>query len=191
MCCRRLGSTPCKWVCSSESESRREHGLHCNRVYAKSDETSAEQPWGGRCSARRAVSFLPFAAGPIKPGGVHPCSSSAKRQAILNTLWKTRLPAACRQRCAADMASAEKIGMGVKSLKRSTWKAPNHGGSQFTRIAVFCGASTGTSPVYMEAARALGNELAKRGLGIVYGGGSVGLMGQISSTVSNDSSLNW
>lgn len=45
------------------------------------------------------------------------------------------------------------------------------------RICVFCGSSVGAKPVYAEAARALGREVAARGLGLVYGGGAVGLMG--------------
>ena len=47
-------------------------------------------------------------------------------------------------------------------------------------IAVFCGASTGHDPIYMEAARAVGRNLAQRGIGVVYGGGHVGLMGAVA-----------
>jgi uncharacterized protein (TIGR00730 family) len=45
------------------------------------------------------------------------------------------------------------------------------------RICVFCGSATGAKPAYAEAARALGREVAARGIGLVYGGGAVGLMG--------------
>jgi uncharacterized protein (TIGR00730 family) len=45
------------------------------------------------------------------------------------------------------------------------------------RICVFCGSSPGVNPAYAEAARHLGRTLAGRGIGLVYGGGSVGLMG--------------
>ena len=48
------------------------------------------------------------------------------------------------------------------------------------RICVFCGASPGSSPRYLEAARKMGETLARRGLGLVYGGGSVGLMGAVA-----------
>ena len=48
------------------------------------------------------------------------------------------------------------------------------------RVCVFCGSSSGASPVYLEAARAMGRTLAGRGLGLVYGGGSVGLMGAVA-----------
>ena len=51
------------------------------------------------------------------------------------------------------------------------------------RLCVFCGSSIGTQPAYREAAEALGAVLAKRGVGLVYGGGNVGLMGVIADAV--------
>lgn len=45
------------------------------------------------------------------------------------------------------------------------------------RICVFAGSSPGSRQVYTEAARALGLEIARRGLGLVYGGSGQGLMG--------------
>ena len=51
------------------------------------------------------------------------------------------------------------------------------------RICVFCGSSPGASPAYAEAARQLGRLLAQRGLGLVYGGGNVGLMGILADAV--------
>lgn len=48
------------------------------------------------------------------------------------------------------------------------------------RICVFAGSSLGTHPAYAAAARELGQMLAERGIGIVYGGGSVGLMGVVA-----------
>ena len=48
------------------------------------------------------------------------------------------------------------------------------------RICVFCGSNPGTLPAYAEAARELGTLLAGRRIGLVYGGGSVGLMGQLA-----------
>lgn len=48
------------------------------------------------------------------------------------------------------------------------------------RICVFCGANAGSCPVFADAARALGAALAARGLGLVYGGGNVGLMGTVA-----------
>ncbi len=51
------------------------------------------------------------------------------------------------------------------------------------KICVYCGSSLGKSPVYAQAARALAEEMAKRGIGLVYGGASVGIMGTIADTV--------
>ncbi len=47
-------------------------------------------------------------------------------------------------------------------------------------VCVFCGSSIGAKGSYAEGARALGREIARRGLTLVYGGGSVGLMGVIA-----------
>jgi uncharacterized protein (TIGR00730 family) len=47
-------------------------------------------------------------------------------------------------------------------------------------VCVFCGSSTPPDPRYRDAARALGTLLAERGIGLVYGGGSVGLMGELA-----------
>ncbi|MDF2396499.1 MULTISPECIES: LOG family protein [Pseudomonas] len=49
-----------------------------------------------------------------------------------------------------------------------------------TSVCVFCGASTGTNPLYREAAQALGRAIAERKLTLVYGGGAVGLMGIVA-----------
>ena len=51
------------------------------------------------------------------------------------------------------------------------------------RICVYCGSSPGKLPDYMESARTLGHELAARGLGLVYGGASVGVMGVVADAV--------
>ncbi|MFN6956136.1 MAG: TIGR00730 family Rossman fold protein [Acetobacteraceae bacterium] len=53
------------------------------------------------------------------------------------------------------------------------------------RVCVFCGASKGHDPVYAEAAAALGRAIAARGLGLVYGGGSVGLMGVVAKAAQD------
>jgi hypothetical protein len=50
-------------------------------------------------------------------------------------------------------------------------------------VTVFCGSSDRVDAKYMEAARELGAKLVKRGWGLVYGGGSVGLMGVLSRTM--------
>lgn len=48
------------------------------------------------------------------------------------------------------------------------------------RIGVYCGSSPGHDPVYADMARRLGRSLAARGLGLVYGGADVGLMGAVA-----------
>jgi uncharacterized protein (TIGR00730 family) len=50
---------------------------------------------------------------------------------------------------------------------------------------VFCGSSPGNDPAFREAARALGAALAARGVGVVYGGGGVGLMGEVARAAMN------
>jgi uncharacterized protein (TIGR00730 family) len=47
-------------------------------------------------------------------------------------------------------------------------------------VCVFCGSREGSRPAYAEAARRTGREIARRGLGLVYGGGRVGLMGTVA-----------
>jgi hypothetical protein len=49
------------------------------------------------------------------------------------------------------------------------------------RLCVFCGSSVGVNPAYAEAATTMGTLLASRGIGLVYGGGNVGLMGVIAN----------
>lgn len=51
------------------------------------------------------------------------------------------------------------------------------------RIGVFCGSSSGARPDYTKAAVELGSVLVERGIGLVYGGGRVGLMGRIAEAV--------
>jgi hypothetical protein len=51
------------------------------------------------------------------------------------------------------------------------------------RICVFCGSSPGARPEYLQAAEQLGYTLASKGIGLVFGGGKVGLMGKIAESV--------
>ncbi len=51
------------------------------------------------------------------------------------------------------------------------------------RLAVYCGSSMGTDPAFAEAARAIGVAMAGRGIGLVYGGGRLGLMGVVADAV--------
>ena len=48
------------------------------------------------------------------------------------------------------------------------------------RLCVFCGSSVGARPTYAATARGLADELCRRRLGVVYGGGGVGLMGVLA-----------
>ena len=50
------------------------------------------------------------------------------------------------------------------------------------RLAVYCGSATPADPVYLELAKGVGRTLAERGIGIVYGGGRLGLMGAIADS---------
>jgi uncharacterized protein (TIGR00730 family) len=53
----------------------------------------------------------------------------------------------------------------------------------FATICVYAGSNPGTDPAHAETARALGTLLAERGIGLVYGGGRVGLMGAVADAV--------
>ncbi|XP_016459425.1 cytokinin riboside 5'-monophosphate phosphoribohydrolase LOG1 [Nicotiana tabacum] len=57
--------------------------------------------------------------------------------------------------------------------------------SKFKKICVFCGSSPGKKNIYKEAAIELGRELVSRNIDLVYGGGSIGLMGLVSQAVYN------
>ncbi len=50
------------------------------------------------------------------------------------------------------------------------------------RIAVYCGSATPADPVYIETARLVGRTLAQKGIGVVYGGGRLGLMGALADS---------
>src|SRR5579859_462751 len=50
-------------------------------------------------------------------------------------------------------------------------------------VCVYCGSGPGTNPRFVEAAKALGKALAESGIRLVYGGGSIGLMGAVATSV--------
>ena len=52
-----------------------------------------------------------------------------------------------------------------------------------TNLCVYCGTNAGNSPAYLEAAVALGTAMAAAGIGLVYGGGKLGLMGAVADAV--------
>ncbi len=51
------------------------------------------------------------------------------------------------------------------------------------RVCVYCGSGTGQNPAFAEAAHVLGRNLAAAGIGLVYGGGDLGLMGMVARAV--------
>jgi uncharacterized protein (TIGR00730 family) len=55
--------------------------------------------------------------------------------------------------------------------------------SKINAICVYCGSSPGTDPAFVEAARKFGQILAENGIRLVYGGGSIGLMGALADAV--------
>ncbi|MBB3929651.1 hypothetical protein GGR25_000670 [Kaistia hirudinis] len=55
--------------------------------------------------------------------------------------------------------------------------------ANISTICVYCGSSSGGDPVYAEAAEALGRAMGAAGIGLVYGGGSIGLMGIVARSV--------
>ncbi len=55
--------------------------------------------------------------------------------------------------------------------------------SEINALCVYCGSSAGSDPAFVEAARALGKTLAQNRVRLVYGGGSVGLMGALAQAV--------
>jgi hypothetical protein len=57
------------------------------------------------------------------------------------------------------------------------------GGHSFQRICVFCGTNAGARPEYGAAARELGKLLAEEDIELVYGGASVGIMGELADAV--------
>jgi hypothetical protein len=55
--------------------------------------------------------------------------------------------------------------------------------SKIAKICVYCGSGPGTDPAFIEAAKAFGKILASNRIGLVYGGGAVGMMGEIAKSV--------
>jgi uncharacterized protein (TIGR00730 family) len=57
------------------------------------------------------------------------------------------------------------------------------GMNKIKTVCVYCGSGPGTNPRFIEAAIALGKALAENGIRLVYGGGSIGLMGALATSV--------
>src|SRR3546814_15368641 len=60
--------------------------------------------------------------------------------------------------------------------------ACKRGQRRMKRLAIYCGSVTPGDPRYIELAREVGRTLAERGIGVVYGGGRLGLMGAIADS---------
>jgi hypothetical protein len=58
--------------------------------------------------------------------------------------------------------------------------------SKIKKICVYCGSGPGIDPAFVAAARAFGKILAENGIGLVYGGGAVGIMGELAQAVTEN-----
>ena len=58
-----------------------------------------------------------------------------------------------------------------------------HKTASIGKICVYCGSGPGTDPAFIAAATALGTAMAKAGIGLVYGGGDMGMMGAVADAV--------
>src|SRR5688500_7823980 len=67
-------------------------------------------------------------------------------------------------------------------IERPTLSAVFSWTNTMQRVCVFCGSSVGRNPYYADSARALGELLARRRIGLVFGGGRVGMMGVLADT---------
>jgi uncharacterized protein (TIGR00730 family) len=55
--------------------------------------------------------------------------------------------------------------------------------SKLQTICVYCGSGPGKNPAFVQAAQSFGKILAQNGIGLIYGGGSIGLMGELAKSV--------
>jgi predicted Rossmann-fold nucleotide-binding protein len=55
--------------------------------------------------------------------------------------------------------------------------------SMLKTICVYCGSGPGKNPAFVATARQFGKILAENGIGLIYGGGSIGLMGELAKSV--------
>src|SRR5690606_25828310 len=86
----------------------------------------------------------------------------------------------CRLRCRPPASSHP-----TANPMLDTDASPPASATRLRRICVYCGSGPGSDPAYAEAARALGTIMAARGIGLVYGGGTVGLMGEIAGAIES------
>ena len=74
----------------------------------------------------------------------------------------------------------------MQQKTRKTNKTGPAGKHRIRNICVYCGSNVGTNPAYAAAARQLGQSMAKARIGLVYGGGGLGLMGELARAVLAD-----
>ncbi|MFN3743437.1 MAG: TIGR00730 family Rossman fold protein [Hyphomicrobiaceae bacterium] len=72
--------------------------------------------------------------------------------------------------------------MTKKNMKKNSGQPPKRIAG-IHNVCVFCGSGTGRDPAFVAGARTLGQHLAEAGIGLVYGGGSLGLMGEVARSV--------
>ncbi len=58
--------------------------------------------------------------------------------------------------------------------------------SKIGKICVYCGSGPGTNPAFLAAATTLGTMMARNGIGLVYGGGDMGMMGAVAAAVRDN-----
>jgi uncharacterized protein (TIGR00730 family) len=83
-----------------------------------------------------------------------------------------------KQPAASPAAAAPAANAPVKAA--ATVAQTKAGPSPIRNICVYCGSGPGLNPAYVAAAKTLGKSLAAAGVGLVYGGGSLGLMGEVA-----------
>src|SRR5262245_36953345 len=68
-------------------------------------------------------------------------------------------------------------------MQQKTHKSSPAARRRVRNVCVYCGSNVGSNPAYAAAARALGATMARERIGLVYGGGGLGLMGELARTV--------
>jgi len=68
-------------------------------------------------------------------------------------------------------------------MQQKTHKSSPAGRRRVRNVCVYCGSNVGSNPAYAAVARSLGATMAKERIGLVYGGGGLGLMGELARTV--------
>jgi uncharacterized protein (TIGR00730 family) len=68
-------------------------------------------------------------------------------------------------------------------MQQKAQKPTSAGKRRIRNICVYCGSNAGTNPAYATAALQLGQSMADAGIGLVYGGGGLGLMGELARAV--------